>query len=217
MYTCYTDFNTSKEKCRQCPVGLIYNRVVCSVGNTTNPIYMIVGEAPGRDEVEKGQPFVGKAGQLLREMLIKYGLTKKNTLITNTIPCRPENNIFPNDPELIAKCMNMWLLEEIQLAKPKCILCVGATPMKYVLGIRDAITRVRGKVFESLSPQHPPGSDEFSNKYNINAKAIATFHPSYIIRNGNTELGTILKQQFESDIAKFKLLPESADSGLMTF
>ena len=145
MYINYQEFNTCKTDCRKCIVGSYYNKVVSSVGNTINPTYMIIGEAPGETEVEKGQPFCGPSGKILREELIKNNLNMDNTCITNTIPCRPLNNQFPSDKNLVAQCMNMWLLEEIVLLKPKCILLVGSTPMKYVLNASTPITEMREK------------------------------------------------------------------------
>lgn len=210
MYSTYKEFDECKLKCRECPVGLIYDRVVLSVGNKVDPLYMVIGEAPGKDEVKVGQPFVGKAGNVLRKECITNRLTPKNTLITNTIPCRPENNQFPNDKDLVCRCMRRWILEEIQLIKPKYILLVGATPTKYVLGIKTPISKVRGQVFEGLTIQAESGEDTFQDCYNIpNIKCIPTFHPSYIVRNGSSELGKIVREQFQSDIRKFANLPSS--------
>ena len=193
MYKDYTEFNTTKCKCRDCSVGLVYNKVVQSIGNLLNPTYMLCGEAPGETEVEKGQPFCGRAGKILREKLIKYGLTMKNTVISNTIPCRPENNHFPTDSSLVTSCVNKWLLEEILLLKPKYLLLIGATPMRYVLGCTKKISEVRGQEFEVLHTMTPTDfTDKFSDRYNIRIRTMCTFHPSYILRQGTS----ILREYF---------------------
>lgn len=208
MYLTYKEFNEAKIKCRECPVGSIYNQVVCSIGNLIDPTYMMIGEAPGKDEVIKKQPFVGKAGIILRRGCIKHGFTKKNTVITNTIPCRPPNNKFPNDSVLVNTCISKWLLNEIELLKPKCILIVGSTPMKYLLGIKEGITKVRGRIFENLSVATQQGDDEFKDKYNVRIPTLITFHPSYLARNEHTELGIQLRQDFDKDLLKLKELPD---------
>jgi len=219
MYKSYEEFNSAKERCRQCPIGLVYDRVICSIGNTINPTYMICGEAPGKDEVRVGQPFVGKAGEVLRKEMIRAQLNKNNCVITNTIPCRPKDNQFPHNLKIVGECMDRWLLEEILLLKPKYILLVGSVPTKYVLGCGTPISKVRGQVFDCLSSTKPPLGDEFADKYNIRIKAIPTFHPSYIARNGGdkTEFGRALLSQFRSDIEKFKNLPNTELSMNPTF
>ena len=208
----YQDFNNEKSKCRKCSVGLCYNKVVCSIGNLTNPTYMVIGEAPGETEVEKGQPFCGDAGKILREELIKNDLNKENTCITNTIPCRPFKNQFPADKNLVANCMSMWLLNEIAILKPRFLLLCGSTPMKYILGTTRPITEVRGQIYQTLHVVCPEGSDSFDNMYNLNIKTMVTFHPSYLLRNGKSEFGIHLRDLFNSDIKKFKNFIDSSDN-----
>ena len=96
MFTTYKQFEEAKTKCRKCEVGNVYDKVVLSDGCKTARI-MIIGEAPGADEVEQGRPFVGKAGKLVRETIKEFGYDETITLISNVIPCRPENNKFPKD------------------------------------------------------------------------------------------------------------------------
>jgi len=211
-YKDYQEFNTEKSKCRKCAVGTYYNRVVCSVGNLVNPIYLICGEAPGETEVEKGQPFCGPAGKILREELIKNDLNKDNTVITNTIPCRPYKNQFPSDKNMVASCINMWLLNEITLLKPRFILLLGSTAVKYVLGSTRPITEIRGQVHQFLHITTPDNTDSFSDSYNLNIKTIVTFHPSYLLRNGESEFGLHLRELFNSDIKKFKNFIDNSDN-----
>jgi DNA polymerase len=180
-------------------VGLIYNKVISSVGNKVNPTFMLVGEAPGKDEVDRGQPFIGRCGQLLRKYLLKYNLKKSNTIITNTIPCRPPNNVFPQDSSLVKNCMNKWLIIEINILKPKYILMLGSVASKYVLDINLPITKIRGIIYNRFG-----------------AVCIPTFHPSYVMRNINVPSSNI-EQIFEEDIRKFSELDKKQDSGIIPF
>ena len=103
-YNSYQEFNACKLKCRACPIGLVYDTVVPSDGNTSNPKVVIIGEAPGSDEITQGKPFIGKAGKLLRSTIEQFGFNNENCLITNTIPCRPQDNKFPSDNNLVKNC-----------------------------------------------------------------------------------------------------------------
>ena len=182
QYESYQEFEKAKLLCRKCSVGLVYNCVVPSDGNKINPIVLIIGECPGSEEVIKKLPFVGKAGKLLRKTLNEFGYRKTNSLISNTIPCRPEDNKFPSDSKLIDDCVYEWLREEIELSKPKYILLIGATPLKFLLGL-TGITKLRGKWVNYKDIQCMP-----------------TYHPSYVLRKEHMEEGKQIKADFVSDI-----------------
>lgn len=182
----YSEFENAKRLCRSCPVGASYDCVVCSVGNKTNPKVVVIGEAPGREEVEKGEPFIGKAGQLLRKVLKENNFTRYNSLITNTIPCRPQDNKFPTDDSIVANCKDVWLREELRLTNPDFLLLVGAKSVKFLLGM-DGITRIRGKWIQR----------KFNNK-TINI--MPTLHPSYVLRKEYMEDGKQIMQDFKDDI-----------------
>jgi uracil-DNA glycosylase len=186
MFNSYKEFENAKVNCKKCHIGSIYNQVVPSEGNKTNPVVMVIGEAPGRDEIENKRPFVGKAGRRLRATLNKYGFRNSNTLISNVIPCRPENNKFPTDIELINSCMQKWLIEEIKLLNPDYLLLLGNQPLKYILG-ETGITKKRGKW----------------HYYHVNNKPIncmPTFHPSYVCRKEHMQDGIEIIKNFEKDI-----------------
>jgi len=182
QFTDYQEFNLAKEKCRDCHIGQIYNRVVLSDGNIINPIVMIIGEAAGSSEIEIGKPFVGRAGKLLRSTLNQFGYNKKNSIITNTIPCRPKDNKFPHDEQLIKTCMDKWLLKEIEILKPKFLLLIGSVPTKYLLNL-SGITSLRGKWFEYKSISCMP-----------------TYHPSYVLRKQYMQEGKEIEENFKNDI-----------------
>jgi len=184
-YEDYACFEDCKNKCRACSIGPIYDKVVLSTGCKTNPKVMIIGEAPGKDEIEAGEPFVGKAGKLLRLVLKNCGFCKANTLISNIIPCRPENNKFPQDVQLVKDCYDRWLKNEILLLQPDYMLLLGAQPLKYILNM-SGITNLRGKWYD----------------YTLNKviKCMPTFHPSYVLRKQYMKEGKIIKRDFERDI-----------------
>lgn len=167
--------------CTSCKMRAGCTRVVPGTGQMVKPILMIVGEAPGQQEDEAGEPFVGAAGEILRAALRKTTILKKsNTLISNVLKCRPPGNKFPKDecPEI---CVSKWLWEEIRLAEPKRLLLLGNTPLKYVAGL-EGITACRG------------------NWYNIRGvRTMATFHPSYIMRQNSAGIITY-NDAFEKDI-----------------
>ena len=182
----YKDFEEAKIKCRDCEIGNVYNCVVPSDGNKTDPTVLIVGEAPGSDELLESKPFVGKAGKLLRSTLNQFGYKKSNSLITNTIPCRPENNKFPSDSELVEDCVKKWLKEEIDLIKPKYILLIGATPLRYLLNM-SGITKLRGQLFDY-------------DPMNKKITCMPTYHPSYVLRKQYMKEGKEIQAQFVEDI-----------------
>lgn len=192
QFKTYDDFDQSKIKCRSCDLGKVYDRVISSDGNQKDPVVLIVGEAPGADEIREGRPFVGRSGKLLRSTLNKYGFRKSNSLITNTIPCRPENNKFPSDQDLVISCMSKWLRNEIALVSPKYMLLIGGIPLFYLLA-QKGITRLRGKwmVLPSYVVQQTDRTIE----------CLATFHPSYVLRKLNMTDGQTVLDSFEQDVA----------------
>lgn len=185
-YNTYLEFETAKLQCRACPVGLTYNCVVPSDGNKINPKVVIIGEAAGMNEVSLGKPFVGKAGQLLRSILKENKFTSNNSLITNTIPCRPQDNKFPTDDNIVKSCKNIWLKEELRLTNPDILLLVGAKSVKFLLNM-DGITRIRGKWIKK----------KFNGKI-INI--MPTYHPSYVLRKQYMDEGKQIMQDFGNDI-----------------
>ena len=144
---------------------------------------MVVGEAPGSYEVEQGKPFVGKSGKLLRSTLKEFGFTKDNSIISNTIPCRPQDNKFPKDRNVVNSCIQKWLKLEIDILKPKYILLIGSTPTFYLLHSYDGITKMRGKWYT----------------YN-NIPCMPTLHPSYVLRKQYMMGGGEINKHFRGDI-----------------
>jgi uracil-DNA glycosylase len=157
--------------CRDCGLCERRTTVVFGEGDPNSPL-MLIGEGPGDNEDKTGRPFVGKAGQLLDKAIKDAGISREQVYITNTVKCRAADwstgrpmNRPPTEDEAAA-CLK-WLLRQIEIMKPKVILCIGAPSAKNLIKKNFKITQERGLYFPS---EH--------------AKTIlATLHPSYVLRN----------------------------------
>jgi DNA polymerase len=150
--------------CVQCSeLAACRHNVVFGVGDTRAEL-MFVGEAPGADEDMEGEPFVGRAGQLLTKMIQAMGYKRSEVYIANILKCRPPNN-RPPLPEEMERCLP-FLRQQIALIKPKVMVCLGATAVRGLLALEQPISRVRGNwhLFDGI-PVMP------------------TFHPAYLLRN----------------------------------
>lgn len=196
----YTQFATSKDKCRKCDIYNHYQQVGQAEGNALDPTFMIVGESMGQDEVIQNRPFIGKAGQRLREELRKYPavFNKETTIITNVLGCRPLNNQFPSDHKIAEVCFDTWLRKEISILRPKIIIMLG----------NKALTYLHPKASRHLGVNHGKpkgitalrGNWEYLPKYH--AWGFATYHPSYVIRSENDASKSMVAEEFEADIKK---------------
>lgn len=167
--------NDVREKCKnchKCSLGATRTNSVFS-GVVPNSKLMLIGEAPGYWEDQKGEPFVGKAGQLLDRIFASVGLSRqKDVYICNTLKCRPPDNRNPL-PEEKEACRE-YLDAQIETLKPRIILLCGGVAVNSMLDGVNGITRVRGKWFDG-----PYGS-----------KMMPIFHPSYLLRNDSREKGS---------------------------
>lgn len=131
--------------CQRCPLAKLGRRqVVFGVGNPHASV-MFVGEAPGFHEDQKGEPFVGAAGQLLNDLLQSAGLSRADIYIANVIKCRPPNNRDP-EPQEVETC-KPFLLQQIALIRPKLVCSLGNWATQTLLERKVGITRVRGQAF----------------------------------------------------------------------
>jgi len=185
-YDSYNSFEIAKCACRDCAVGAVYGCVVPSEGCKKNPVVVIVGEAPGEEEVVQGRPFVGRAGEFLRHRLRRFNYTPDSTLITNTIPCRPENNNYPDDKKLVWECTQKWLWSELVMLQPKFVVVLGAKALWTVMML-EGITKCRGSWY---TPSNPA----------LDSQCLATFHPSYVMRVQKTGSGDATLAKFEADL-----------------
>jgi uracil-DNA glycosylase family 4 len=125
---------------------------------------VFLGEAPGADEDKQGEPFVGRAGQLLTKIIEAIGLTRQQVYIANVIKCRPPGNRNPEQDE-VATC-EPFLFEQIAAIRPKVVVALGKFAAQSLLRSTEPITKLRGRVFEFRG-----------------ASLIPTFHPAYLLRN----------------------------------
>ncbi|HEY9687908.1 MAG TPA: uracil-DNA glycosylase [Coleofasciculaceae cyanobacterium] len=159
--------------CTRCDLSRTRTQAVFSDGSSKAPI-MLIGEGPGQQEDETGTPFVGRAGQLLTQILASIGIERKRDIyICNTVKCRPPGNRKP-EPHEMAACFP-YLEGQIYWVKPKIILLSGGTAVEDVLKIKTGITKIRGQWFET----------PFNG-----AMAMPIFHPSYLLRNQSKAPGS---------------------------
>lgn len=155
--------------CRACKLCEGRRQTVFGVGHT-RAHWMIVGEAPGEQEDRQGEPFVGKSGQLLDNMLRAIGLTRgeadaaQQVYIANTLKCRPPGNRNP-EPEELAQC-EPFLIRQVELVRPRIILAMGRFAVQSLLRSHEPIGKLRGRV------HHYQG-----------VPLIVTYHPAYLLRN----------------------------------
>lgn len=166
-------------RCTRCTLARTRNNVVPGMG-VENPDVLVIGEGPGYDEDKQGLPFVGKAGILLDKMLAAIGLDRKtNCYIANIVKCRPPQNRDPFPQEQDA-CFS-FLETQINILKPKMILCMGKISSNKMLNQKAPIGTLRGQIFE----------------YN-NIPLMVTYHPSALLRNEQ------LKRPAWDDLKMFK-------------
>jgi len=146
--------------CVQCPLHATRIKAVPGEGAPSARV-MLIGEAPGREEDQRGQPFVGAAGRFLDEVLAGSGVNRSDLFITNTVKCRPENNRPPRKRE-VDTCTSLYLFEQIELINPALIMLLGSVATKKLLGV-NSVNEVRGRVIEHsnrkyLAGYHPAAS-----------------------------------------------------------
>jgi uracil-DNA glycosylase family 4 len=149
--------------CVKCPLGYTRTKFVFGVGSPHADIVMI-GEAPGADEDRQGEPFVGRAGQLLNKILDATGFKREEVYICNILKCRPPGNRSPLSEE-IDKC-EPYLKYQLNLIKPKLILALGKVAAETLLKKKEALNKMRGKIH-----------------YYNGIKMMVTFHPAALLRN----------------------------------
>jgi uracil-DNA glycosylase len=162
--------------CTRCDLALTRTNTVFGTGNPHSPL-MLIGEGPGENEDATGLPFVGRAGKLLDDILAAVNLSRQDVYITNIVKCRPAveeggrlKNRQPRASEI--RACHPYLQGQIEAIKPKIILCLGSPAAKTVIDKDFKITRDRGKWYELEG----------------GIKAMATFHPAYILRQRGEDL-----------------------------
>lgn len=177
--------------CVACKLHVHRTQVVFGVGNPNTPM-VLVGQSPGEQEDQTGEPFVGRAGQLLTECLAECGIKRRHVWITNIVKCRPwertergrGRNRDPEDDEIQA-CRS-WIEAELALITPHVIVCIGAPSAQTILGRKLSITRDRGTWF--VDHDFRP------------AQVMPVLHPAYIVRKQGQPDYDSLRQQLIDDL-----------------
>jgi uracil-DNA glycosylase family 4 len=149
--------------CTRCKLHKGRTKIVFGTGNA-NADLMFVGEGPGRDEDLSGEPFVGRAGKLLTDMIKAMGLQREDVYIANVVKCRPPENRLPEKDE-ITTC-SPFLMRQIDVIKPKVICTLGSCSAQTLLETAQGISKLRGEWFDFRG-----------------AKLMPTYHPAYLLRN----------------------------------
>jgi DNA polymerase len=151
--------------CNLCGLQESRTRTVFGAGNR-DADWLVIGEAPGADEDRQGEPFVGRAGQLLTEMLFAVGLKRDDVYICNILKCRPPGNRNPSTQE-VSYC-NAYLQRQIELIAPRLILAVGGVAANSLLDMDEKVGQLRGKVHDYGTQKIP---------------LVVTYHPAYLLRS----------------------------------
>jgi DNA polymerase len=150
--------------CTRCQLAFEGRHKIVFGDGDPNAELLFVGEGPGADEDEQGVPFVGRAGQLLNNMISAMGLDRQRVYIANIVKCRPPKNRVPEPAE--ANTCTQFLFQQIGVVRPKLIVALGATAATYLLGSKAALSVLRGKLHDCMG-----------------TKLIVTYHPAYLLRD----------------------------------
>lgn len=150
-------------ECTRCRLHKGRTNLVFGVGNV-NADLMFVGEGPGADEDAKGEPFVGRAGQLLNNMISAMGIKREDVYIANVVKCRPPSNRTPEKDE--CDVCSPFLMRQVDVIKPKVIVALGAVAAKNLLAVNDSMANLRGRWYDFR-----------------NSKLLVTYHPAYLLRD----------------------------------
>ena len=179
------------ESCNRCKLSTTRKKIVFGEGSST-PSIMFIGEGPGKNEDLQGRPFIGRSGELLTRIIVNgMGISRDEVFITNIVKCRPTVDMkmikdrAPDPSEL--KACTPFLLEQLEILKPKVIVTLGSPATKFILKTTIGITKMRGIWGEYMGIPVMP-----------------TFHPSYVLRNGGDK--SPLKKNVWEDIKKVMIL-----------
>jgi DNA polymerase len=161
----WDELATRVASCVLCGLEATRTQAVFGVGNTQAD-WLVIGEAPGADEDRVGEPFVGRAGQLLTSMLRAMGLARQQVYIANILKCRPPGNRDPSPREV--SCCMPYLRRQIALVAPRVILCVGRIAAQNLLDTETPIGKLRGQVHQFGAERIP---------------VVVTYHPAYLLRS----------------------------------
>ncbi len=168
MFDNWEELENSIKDCNKCKLCKQRTNIVFGVGNKNAEI-MFIGEGPGADEDRQGEPFVGKAGQLMNKAFLGLGINREEVYIANVVKCRPPQNRNPEKDEAGA-CLN-YLRNQVILVKPKIVVLLGSVALKNILGEEFGITASRGKWVEKKGILYMP-----------------TWHPAALLRDESKKI-----------------------------
>jgi len=168
MFDNWEDLEKSIIGCRRCKLCNNRNNIVFAQGNK-NANIMFIGEGPGADEDRIGQPFVGRAGQLMDKAFEALGINREKVYISNIVKCRPPNNRVP-EPDEAEACLN-YLRNQVILVKPRIVVLLGSTALKNILGDEYKISVARGNWVEKKNILYMP-----------------TWHPAALLRDDSKKI-----------------------------
>lgn len=168
IYKTWEELENGIENCQKCRLCEKRTNIVLGVGDRNAKI-MFIGEGPGADEDAQGEPFVGRAGQLMNKAFEYVGIERSKVYIANIVKCRPPGNRDPENDEAEA-CMD-YLRSQVLLVKPKIIVLLGRIALQNILGEEYKITASRGKWFDKKGIKYMP-----------------TWHPSAVLRDENKKV-----------------------------
>jgi DNA polymerase len=162
--------------CQRCKLAKLGRKqIVFGTGNPHAEL-MFIGEGPGADEDAQGLPFVGRAGQLLNNMIAAMGLKREQVYIANIVKCRPPGNRTPERDE--CETCSPFLMRQIGVIRPKVIVALGATAAKNLLSVNDSMASLRGRFYD-YSPPNIAGDSEGP----LQCKLAVTYHPAFLLRD----------------------------------
>jgi uracil-DNA glycosylase len=161
--------------CKRCVLHKGRNKLVFGVGSPKAEL-MFIGEGPGADEDAQGIPFVGRAGQLLTNMIKAMGIDRDDVYIANVVKCRPPGNRTPERDE--CDTCGPFLMRQVAAIRPKVIVALGATAAKYLLDINDSMGNLRGQWYDFTPPAAATGGTPIEP-----IKLAVTYHPAYLLRD----------------------------------
>jgi len=150
--------------CTRCPLAYAGRRKIVFGDGDAKARLMFVGEGPGADEDETGVPFVGKAGQLLNNMIAAMGLKREEVYIANIVKCRPPSNRVPEPVE--ANTCTQFLVRQLDVVQPEVVVALGTTAAMYLLGVKQSLSGLRGRWHSCRG-----------------AKLVVTYHPAFLLRD----------------------------------
>jgi len=162
--------------CQRCKLGKLGRKQVVFGTGDPHAELMFVGEGPGADEDAQGVPFVGRAGQLLNNMIAAMGLKREQVYIANIVKCRPPGNRTPERDE--CDTCSPFLMRQIRVVRPKVIVALGATAAKNLLGINDSMASLRGRFYDFSPPRALTDA-----AVPFDCKLAVTYHPAFLLRD----------------------------------